>query len=237
MKDNNVNLSTILLGTTIHDLRTHLTAIIAAAELLSDESIGMSETQIKLNNAIIRNAKTMDGKLSKILKTKTYFDGVKPPEESVNLLNVLRESVVELAPVINNSRQVITIDAPEDLPDLTINQQYIDYIIRTLLHNASKFTPPDGSIKMVVKVDDNSIILGIIDSGIGIPQSAIEHIFDSHYQVSGFDQDDHAGSGVGLSMAKYIAEIIGGKLWVNSTVGQGSSFFVSFPILKEKEMT
>jgi len=237
MKDNDINLSTILLGTTIHDLRTHLTAIIAAAELLSDESKGLNETQIKLNNAVIRNARTMDDKLSKILKTKTYFDGVKPPDESVNLLNVLKHSISEFTPVINNSRQVITLDAPDKLPELMINRQYIEYIARTLLHNASKFTPPGGNIRLVAKTNGDAVVLEIADSGIGIPESEIDCIFNSSYQVGRSNLEDNSGSGIGLAMAKYITEIIGGKLWAESVVGQGSSFFVSFPISQYKEIT
>jgi len=236
MADNNLNISTVLLGTTIHDLKTHLTAIIAAADLLAEETQSDSnDTKARLLKAIIRNARNMDGKLSKLLKSDFYFDGVQAIEKDIRISQIVRLTMSELKPIFNSKNQGINIDVPSDLSPLKIHRQYVEYIVKTLVHNASKFTPSDGNIQLTARQNDGFVTLEVKDSGIGIPDEELDRIFELHSQVVDNETGENNGSGIGLTMAKYLAELNGGKMWVTSTVGRGSSFFISLPAYQERE--
>lgn len=236
VSDNALDIPTVLLGTTIHDLKTHLTAIIAAADLLSDELKSNSdETLSRLVRAIIRNAHNMDGKISKLLKTDTYFDGVQTTEKCTNIKTLIRDTVSEMTPILHGREQSILINTADELPLLIVHKQYMEYIIRTLLHNASKFTPPGETISLSARQEGSMVVMEVNDSGIGIPEDELDNIFQPHNQVLDGNTEDANGSGVGLTMAKYLAELNGGKMWVQSIVGKGSSFFVAVPGYSKKE--
>jgi signal transduction histidine kinase len=222
--------ASVLLGTTIHDLRTHLTAIIAASDIISEEiKPELDENMSRLVRAINRNAHTMDGKLSKLLRSYSNFDGIQYDEPPINAVAVVSEIISELSPVVSSRKQTITVDMQENLPSAHISKQYLEYLIRTLLHNASKFTPAGGSIRLSVQNKDETLLIQVSDNGIGIPEQEIDRIFEPHNKIFNNGRGDNSGSGIGLAMAKYLAELNGGKMWVNSTVGQGSVFSLSLP--------
>jgi len=236
MADNNLNISTVLLGTTIHDLKTHLTAIIAAADLLAEETPSdANDTRVRLLKAIIRNARNMDSKLSRLLKSDLYFDGVQAIEKDIKISQIVRLTMSELKPIFSSKNQVVDSDIPADLSPLKVHRQYVEYIVKTLVHNASKFTPSSGNIQLIAHQKDGFVTLEVKDSGIGIPGEELERIFEPHSQVVDSETGANNGSGIGLTMAKYLAELNGGKLWVTSTVGKGSSFFISLPAYQERE--
>lgn len=227
----NFPVSTIMLGTTIHDLRTHLTAIIAASDMLADELHSSdNETVIKLINSIIRNSHNMDLKLSQILKSDAYSDGERITIRSTDAKAVINEIINEISPIARNRTQSITANLPEYIPQLKVHKEYVEYVLRTLLHNASKFSNIGGNIHINLKIEGDTALIEVADSGIGIPETEHEKIFRPGNQVLRSDSTVSDGSGIGLTMAKYLVELNGGKMWVKSSVGEGSSFYVSLPV-------
>ena len=103
-----------------------------------------------------------------------------------------------------------------------------------LLANANKFTPEHGELKVKAWQDDDYLAIQVDDTGVGIPVEEQEKIFQPHYQISHGRVKGDTGSELGLAIAKLLVELNGGKIWLKSEVGQGSSFFFSLPVESRK---
>jgi len=107
----------------------------------------------------------------------------------------------------------------------------MNQVLSNLLSNALKFTESGGEIEVAARtLGDSEIILAIKDSGIGIPQDELELIFDKYRQGGGGRHSTHMGTGLGLAICKKIVEAHGGRIWVESELGRGSTFYVSLPL-------
>lgn len=228
------------LAATIHDLKTFLTAIIVSAELLDDELKPGDKTALqRLIQSIIRNAHSIDERLSELGTTSGLLvvnSRFKP--ESVELGPVVRNVTAQLYPEIQSKRQSLTVEVPDFLPPVRADRQYLEQILLTLVANASKFTPEEGQIRVSVGQDDDNLIVQVSDTGIGVPVEEQEKIFQPYYQVGRSpghknvatgEERKHTDSGLGLAIAKFLVELHEGKIWLKSTVEQGSSFFFSLP--------
>jgi two-component system phosphate regulon sensor histidine kinase PhoR len=102
--------------------------------------------------------------------------------------------------------------------------------LQNLLDNAIQYTPPGGRIVVGAAAGPHEATITISDSGIGIPQADQERIFERFYRVDAARSREAGGTGLGLSIAKHIVEAHGGRLWVESAVGQGSKFSFSIPL-------
>jgi signal transduction histidine kinase len=119
---------------------------------------------------------------------------------------------------------------PASLPPVKAHRQYLEQILQNLLTNASKFTPEEGKITIGACRDNKSLVIKVTDSGIGIPAKEQKLIFQPYYQVNGGN-----GSGLGLAITKLLVELHGGKIWLESIMGKGSSFFFSLPLQSQSK--
>ena len=103
-------------------------------------------------------------------------------------------------------------------------------VLQNLLDNAIQYTPPGGSIRVTAEADDRDAVITVADTGIGIPLADQERIFERFYRVDAARSREAGGTGLGLSIAKHIVEAHGGRLWVESAVGEGSKFSFSIPL-------
>lgn len=222
---------TEFISATIHELKTSLTAIIAAAELLADELQQGEESLIgKLIRSIIRNAHSIDEKLPHALEVQRLLTGnlqLKP--EPVAIEQVIHNVVALFYPKALKEKQSLTLEVPDSLPPVKADSQYIERVLLTLVANASKFTPKGGKIKVSAWQDNNTLVVQVSDTGIGILPAEQERIFQPYYQIKQ-GGGKLTGSGLGLAIAKSIVELHGGNIWLKSAVGQGSSFFFSLPL-------
>jgi signal transduction histidine kinase len=104
-------------------------------------------------------------------------------------------------------------------------------MISNLLDNAVKYTPEGGTLTLSTQREQDQILLRVSDSGIGIPSTDIPYVFNKFYRAS--NVQNTAGTGLGLSIVKSVAEIHGGRVWVDSTEGNGTKFTVVLPLPKE----
>jgi len=222
---------TEFISATVHELKTSLTAIIAAAELLADELQQGEKSLIgKLIRSIIRNAHSIDEKLPHALEVQRLLTGnlqLKP--EPVAIGQVIHNVVALFYPKALKERQSLTLEVPDSLPLVKADSQRIERALLTLVANASKFTPEGGKIKVSAWQDNNTLVVQVSDTGIGIPPAEQERIFQPYYQIKQ-GGGKLTGSGLGLAIAKSIVELHGGNIWLKSAVGQGSSFFFSLPL-------
>ena len=215
-----------------HELKTSLTAIIASAELLADElQPDEKSTSGRLIQSIIRNAHSIDEKLSHFPEMITLLSGERQLQlELAEIGQVIRNVAARLYPIIQNKKQSLTLELP-DLPLLAkVDKQYLEEMVLTLIANASTFTPEKGQIKVSAWQDSTSSVIKVSDTGIGIPAQEQERIFQPYYQVKQDRGRRHRDSGLGLAITKFLVELHGGEIWVNSEPEKGSTFAFSLPL-------
>ncbi|MFC2011980.1 sensor histidine kinase [Chloroflexota bacterium] len=224
---------------TTHELKTFLTAIIVSAELLADELKPDEKSVLgRLINSIIRNAHSIDERLTLFSETGGMLtEDSRFQPEPLKIGQAVQDVTEQIYPEIQSRKQALTLDVPDSLPMVKADRQYLEQILLTLLANASKFTPEEGQIKVSASRDGANLVVQVSDTGVGIAEEEQERVFQPYYQVnrgkSGqmgrLDKERRYSRGLGLAIAKFLVTLHGGKIWLKSTYGQGSSFFFSLP--------
>jgi len=225
---------TEFISITTHELKTSLTAIIASAELLNDELQPDSEsTSGRLIQSIIRNAHAIDESLSRLAEMAEVLTGeLRLQTEPVDVVAVIHDVATRFYPTIQSKDQSLRLDLPNSLPRVRADRQYLEEILLSLVANASKFTPAGGKIGVAARQDGESLVVQVSDTGIGIPAEEHERIFLPYYQINR-SKGKQSGSGLGLAITKTLVELHGGRIWLKSTAGQGSTFSFSLPIARK----
>jgi two-component system phosphate regulon sensor histidine kinase PhoR len=143
----------------------------------------------------------------------------------------LIESCVETAQLKAVPRQLaLNVRVPGELPDARGDANTLQEVLQNLLDNALQYTPAGGKIEVSASCSNGHVVVTVADTGIGIPQVEQERIFERFYRVDAARSREAGGTGLGLSIARHIMEAHGGRLWVDSAVGEGSRFHFSIPI-------
>jgi two-component system, OmpR family, phosphate regulon sensor histidine kinase PhoR len=121
----------------------------------------------------------------------------------------------------------IKVEVPEDIPLVHGDSAQLSEVLQNLLDNALQYTPAGGQIVVTASANGNEVIFTVADTGIGIPQSDLERIFERFYRVDAARSREAGGTGLGLSIARHIVDAHGGRIWVESAIGQGSQFHFS----------
>jgi signal transduction histidine kinase len=211
---------------TIHELKTALTAIIVSAELLAEE-LQQDPTSLpsRLTRNIIRSAHSLDEKLSHFSEMVGLLAGEFPfHPENLEIEKIIHSVTSQLYPLMESKKQTVATELPTALPQVKAHRHYLEQILVNLLTNASKFTPEEGRITISAESKADSVVIKVTDTGIGIPAKEQKLVFQPYYQVSGGQ-----GSGLGLAITKFMVELHGGQIWLESTAGQGSRFSFSLP--------
>jgi signal transduction histidine kinase len=122
----------------------------------------------------------------------------------------------------------VSIDLPEGLPLIEGDPIRLRQMIGNLLENAIKYTPEEGTVRLSAEAEEDQVILRIADSGPGIPPADQPYLFDKFFRGSNIE-DSTPGTGLGLSIVKSIVDHHDGRIWVDSTLGEGSTFTVVLP--------
>ncbi len=140
------------------------------------------------------------------------------------------ENIFNNAVTDNNKALRTGIQIPEDIAPVSIDKELIGLAITNLLSNAIKYTPEHGTVKLHAEEDSGNILIHITDTGIGISEEDISHIFDKFYRSSDESVKKHRGDGLGLSIAKLIVELHEGEIRLSSKKGEGSHFTIVLPV-------
>jgi len=122
----------------------------------------------------------------------------------------------------------MTVECPDDLLLVLADAVRVQQVAVNLLHNAIKFTPPDGKITLKAQPQDGTILFSVQDSGIGLSAEDLPRIFERFYKVDRARAT--SGTGLGLAIARHLVEAHGGKIWAESELGKGSTFFFTIPL-------
>ena len=122
----------------------------------------------------------------------------------------------------------MAVECPDDLPLVLADAARVQQVAVNLLHNAIKFTPQDGRIILKAQPQEGTILFSVQDSGIGLSAEDLPRIFERFYKVDRARAT--SGTGLGLAIARHLVEAHGGKIWAESELGKGSTFFFTIPL-------
>jgi signal transduction histidine kinase len=230
MTQNNQSLH--LTDAIMHELKTSLTAIIVSAELL-DAQLDPEDKSVldRLIQSIIRNARSIDSRLAILSEAEgLLLDNSKFQPKPVNVSEIIQDVISQLYPETQKRSQKLVLNIPDSIPAVRADSQYLEQIFLTLMGNAVKFTGDEGTIKLSMYREGMTLTVQVSDNGIGLPEKEQELVFQPYYQVSQRKGTTNTGQGLGLAIAKLLVELHGGKIWVESKFGQGSTFSFTLPM-------
>jgi two-component system, OmpR family, phosphate regulon sensor histidine kinase PhoR len=214
-----------------HEFKTPLTAIQGFAETLLAGALDDPENNRRFLEIIRNHAMRLARLTNDLLKLARIEAGKMELEfSSVGLLELI-EACTETTLLKANRKEItLEITVPPQLPAVRGDAALLRDVLQNLLDNAIQYTPPRGHICVAASAGKREAVVTVTDTGIGIPLADSERIFERFYRVDAARSREAGGTGLGLSIAKHIVEAHGGKLWVESTVGQGSKFSFSLPL-------
>ncbi len=212
-----------VISTVSHQLKTPLTSVRMAIYLLLEEKVGsLTSKQLDLLIAARDDADRLHTILEELLDMSRIESGkVQMDFRSLSPHSMVLEAVEPFRSAALDRGVTLAIELPDDLPDVCVDSNRINHVFANLLSNALRYTPPGGKITITGKAEEDSILFEVSDSGIGIPDQYLPHIFEQFFRVP--DQKE-TGAGLGLAIAKEIVEAHGGEIRVESREGVGTTF-------------
>lgn len=213
-----------------HELRTPLAVAMGYVDLVSDEIVGeLRSTQ----HTMLKSAQSRLYSLYQIVMDLTTLAVLREGthrSETVHLEALVQEVVEDFQALAIQNQLTLHGQIDPDLPPMQGNPIHLWQMLDNLLSNAVKFTPQGGTVSVHLSATAGQLILEVADTGIGIAPEQTERIFERFYQVDGSMTRRYGGTGLGLALVKEIAEKHRGRVSVSSTIGQGSTFRVHFPV-------
>ena len=218
-----------------HELKTPLASINAYSEMLTDGEAKDAQTRKEFYSVIRSQAKRLNGLIEDILNISRIESGLIKVDKGPVSLTILIEEQLQMIKSYAEEKNICLKDIGQSrvvFDRVYGDKDMISQVIVNLLSNAIKYTPSGGSVKIETEVDETADIarLSVTDTGIGIPENEIEHIFDKFYRVS-TNKKQAEGTGLGLNLVKQIIEKVhDGRVFVRSKPGQGSTFGFELPL-------
>jgi signal transduction histidine kinase len=221
------------LATMSHELRTPLNHIIGFTELVIDKHFGeLNEVQEEYLNDVLHSSRHLLSLINDILDlSKVEAGRLEFHPMSVNLKGLLENSLILFREkAVRHSVQLV-MDVQEIPETITADERKLKQILYNLLANAVKFTPDGGRICLSARQIEDFIELSVSDTGIGLKREDLSRIFNPFEQVEPSTRRKYQGTGLGLSLAKKLVELHGGRIWAESEgEGRGSTFRVLIPV-------
>jgi PAS domain S-box-containing protein len=217
-----------VLGIVAHDLRNPLNTIIMTASLLQRDGPEPERRDQTPRLILTRSAKRMNHLIQDLLDVAVIEAGqLKVERERVSTANIVREAVEANASLASSSELELKLEVGDDVPDVWGDHNRLLQVLDNLIGNALKFTQAGGRITVHAAVKDQEVVFSIADTGAGIAPESVPHVFDRFWQAA--TRARRLGAGLGLPITKGIVEAHGGRIWVESTVGRGTTFFFTVP--------
>ncbi len=221
-----------------HELRTPLTNIIGFSRLMLKGIDGdLSEQQLEDVQIIYHNGQHLLGLINDLLDVSQIEAGLMELEfREVNLSDLITSVMATANALVRDKDIELQQSIPPTLPPVQADAARIRQVLLRLLTNAAKFTE-QGTITVRTWPTDGNVMISVSDTGVGIPPEDHERIFQQFEQGSLENGRRPNGAGLGLALSKEFVEMHGGQMWVESELGQGSTFFLSLPISQEEAPT
>lgn len=223
-----------------HQLKTPLTAISWYAEILLKQNRDLKSEQLKyINEIAIGNHRMIELVNALLNVSRLELGTVSIEPKKVNVSDVLSSIENEFSQKIKHTKQTLSISIGTKIPYIYTDEQLFRIVVQNLISNAIKYSPEKA--KIVVKVAlaapkssktsvSKGIVVSIQDNGYGIPKDAQDRIFEKLYRAENIKTLNTDGTGLGLYMSKLLVQALHGKLWFDSKVGKGTTFYLRIPI-------
>jgi signal transduction histidine kinase/HAMP domain-containing protein len=217
----------------VHDLRSPLSTIMGIAEMMGNGLLGdLNDEQKNWTDRIRNNASGLVQLVGDFLDVSKLEAGhIELSRAPTDVTELLQRSVENFGPLARSKK--IDLSYPQNglLPAINVDARRLDQVLNNLISNALKFTGEGGSIHVDARHDDrNGIIVRVQDAGIGIASDEIANLFQKYQQSASGKTSEHKGTGLGLVISKMIVEAHGGKIWVESEEGKGTTFTFTLPV-------
>lgn len=225
-----------------HELRTPLTSILGYTELLNTREFKPDERR-----EFVQTVFDQANNLSKMVEDLLGFSRLEAGKVTLNQWVVsLRQLMNELVAQLNtlSNRHRLVIDVPQRMPPVYVDRDKIKQVLVNLITNAVKYSPRGGEVALVVAEaqpgklpadhpEGHFVMVGVRDQGIGIAPEDLPRIWERFYRVDNTNTRRIGGTGLGLAITKALVELHGGRIWVESQIGKGSTFFFTLPVATE----
>ena len=220
-----------------HELRTPMTSIKGYTDLMLKGSVGeLNDQQRRFMTIVKSNVDRMAELVSDLLDVSRLESGrMRLARERLDLASVVFETSQELVETLRQRELTLQFDLSPGLPRVYADHGRVIQVLLNLLSNAYRYTPAGGTITISVHQERDEVQVDVTDTGIGIPQQEQATIFERFYRVDHPVVQQQAGTGLGLPIAKSLIEMHGGRLWLRSKPGQGSTFSFTLPRYTEDE--
>lgn len=213
-----------------HELRTPLTAMQGFAETLLSGALEDPKASRRFLEIIREHAARLARLTDDLLKLSAIEEGKLTLQARAVSVSYLFEVCLETARHLAAGKKLeLRAEDCADVPAMRGDLMRLQEVLQNLLDNAVQYTPEGGSITLRAWRENRHVVMCVQDTGIGIPHAEQERIFERFYRVDAARSRDAGGTGLGLAIARHIIEAHGGRIWVESEVGQGSRFFVEVP--------
>jgi len=218
-----------------HELKTPLASITAYSEMLCEGEADDEKTRKEFYAVIQSQAQRLNRLIEDILNISRIESGlIKVDKRPVSLTLLIEEQLQMIRGYAEEKNIEVTGQRPIVFDQVNVDKDMISQVIVNLLSNAVKYTPAGGKVKIETEVDEiaQTVRLSVADTGVGIPEDEVEHVFDKFYRVSA-NKTQAKGTGLGLNLVKQIVENVHrGRVFVKSKPGEGSTFGFELPLAK-----
>lgn len=216
-------------STVSHDLKNPISIIQMSAELLSLTG-SLTPKQQKMQDRILATTSYMRELIDDLLDLGKLEAGVGLKTAVCDLPHLINTVVDSLHLAVEDKGHTLHVALPDMLP-VNIDRPKVEQLLRNLIGNAIKYTPPGGIITVTAHAATHDVTVSVTDSGLGIPAADLPFVFDKFYRVATKETENIKGTGLGLAIAKGVVEAHGGHIWVESQPCQGSRFAFTLPLL------
>lgn len=218
-----------LVANVSHELKTPLTAIRGFAETLADGALADAAAGPRFVDRILEQCRRLESLLGDLL-TLSRLEGPEPDGEEIVDLAPAVESAFEALRQRARERDVaLILEAGDETPRIRGAGSEIDNVLLNLIDNAVKYNRSGGEVRVALRADGEDAVVEVSDTGIGIPREDLERVFERFYRVDKGRAREQGGTGLGLAIVKHAARRLGGRVEVESRLGEGTVFRVRLP--------
>jgi signal transduction histidine kinase len=215
-----------VLGVVAHDLRNPLNLLITTTDLLLEEALDRARRK-ELVGVALRAGRQMNRLIGDLLDTVRLQSGKVPLHlENMPVTTIFRQADETFRAEADKRHIHLDVVWPPDGIAVCADSLRVSQVVGNLVGNALKFTPSDGTVTLKAAPQNGRVVFQVIDTGPGIAPRDIEHLFDKFWQAQ---NGDHRGVGLGLAIAKGVVDAHGGRIWVESKLGAGTTFSFTLP--------
>ncbi len=217
-----------------HDLRSPLSGILIATHLIPQLGT-INDIQREMLDTVESRVKSMSALIDDLLDVGRIEAGIDIDMEPYPISPIINETIHVLTPQAQEKSIELVSQLDRDLPLVMANLTRLRQVMTNLISNGIKYTPQGGKVMVKAWRYENEIRLQVIDNGMGIPAADQPHIFEKFYRVRGDHMAGIKGTGLGLALVKGIVEKLNGRIWLESVLGEGSTFTIALPVFQAIE--